>query len=155
MTALAVFDAGSDGLNVSHAVGIWDASGNLLASTTVPAGTVAPIMGGYRYESISGLALTAGDVYYVGSVNGVDNDGWLQDPSVLTAAPEITYLSRRYEVSGGGLVFPDLAGSGTTGYFGGNFLFASGTATPEPGTLLMLGSGLLATVGAARRKFLR
>ena len=152
VTALAVFDADSDGLNVSHAVGIWDASANLLASVVVPAGVAAPILGGFRYENISPLALTVGDVYYVGSVNGIDNDGWEQDPSVLTAAPEITYLSRQYEFSSGGLVFPDLVGSGDTGYFGGNFLFG-GTQTPEPGTLMMFGSGMLAALGAARRKF--
>lgn len=116
VTALAVFDADADGLNVSHDVGIWNASGNLLASTTVAAGAVDPILGGYRYAAISGLPLTAGNIYYVGAVNGMDNDGWLQDPSVLVAAPEITYLSRQYESSGGSLVFPDQSGSGNTRY---------------------------------------
>ena len=66
-------------------------------------------------SAISGVSLTAGNVYYVGSVNGIDNDGWMQDPSVLIAAPQITYLSRQFEFSSGGLVFPDLAGSGTHG----------------------------------------
>lgn len=150
VTGLGVFDANSDGLNVSHAVGLWDSVGNLLASTTVPAGTVAPLNSFYRMETISGVSLTAGNIYYVGSVNGIDNDGWLQDPTTLIAAPEITYLSRRFEFSSGGLVFPDLAGSGTTGYFGGNFEF--GTSTPEPTSLLMFGSGILAAAGALRRK---
>ena len=152
VTGLGVFDDNSDGLNVSHDVGLWDANGNLLASTTVGAGTVAPLNGFYRMASISGVSLTAGNIYYVGSVNGIDNDGWLQDPSSLVAAPEITYLSRQYEFSGGGLVFPDLVGSGSTGYFGGNFEFGTSTV-PEPGSLLMLGSGVLAVAGAFRRKF--
>lgn len=152
VTGLGVFDDNSDGLNVSHDVGLWDANGNLLASTTVGAGTVAPLNGFYRMASISGVSLTAGNIYYVGSVNGIDNDGWLQDPSSLVAAPEITYLSRQFEFSGGGLVFPDLAGSGSTGYFGGNFEFGTSTV-PEPGSLLMLGSGVLAAAGAFRRKF--
>ena len=89
VTGLGVFDENSDGLNVSHDVGLWDASGNLLASTTVAAGTVDPLNGFYRMAAISGVSLTAGNVYYVGSVNGIDNDGWLQDPSTLIAAPEI------------------------------------------------------------------
>jgi len=152
VTGLGVFDDNSDGLNVSHDVGLWDASGNLLASTTVAAGTLAPLNGFYRMATISGVSLTAGNIYYVGSVNGIDNDGWLQDPSSLVAAPEITYLSRQFEFSGGGLVFPDLVGSGSTGYFGGNFEFGTSTV-PEPGSLLMLGSGVLAVAGAFRRKF--
>ncbi len=152
VTGLGVFDDNSDGLNVSHDVGLWDSSGNLLTWTTVGAGTVAPLNGYYRMATISGYTLTAGNIYYVGSVNGIDNDGWLQDPSTLVAAPQITYLSRQYEFSGGGLVFPDLAGSGTTGYFGGNFEFGT-SSVPEPGSLLMLGSGVLAAAGALRRKF--
>jgi hypothetical protein len=152
VTALAVLDAYTDGLNVSHDVGIWNDSGTLLASTNVAAGTVAPILNGFRYATISGLALSAGDIYYVGSVNGIDNDAWVQDPGVLADAAEITYLSRRFEFSSGSLVFPDLAGTGSTGYFGGNFLFMP-TAVPEPGTLLMLSTGFcLLGFAAWRRK---
>ncbi len=149
VTGLGVYDVNGDGLNVSHAVGIWDSNGNLLASTTVAAGSVAPLDGGFRFSSISTLALTAGSIYFVGSVNGLDDDGWLQDPLSITAASEITYLSRQYQVSGGGLVFPDLVGSGKTGYFGANFEF---NAIPEPGTLVRLGSGLIGLAGAVRRR---
>jgi hypothetical protein len=155
VTALAVYDAGSDGLNVSHEVGIWDATGNLLASTSVAAGTVAPIRGDYRYATIPDLPLTAGNIYYVGSVNGMDNDPFMLDPSSFLPAPGITYLSRRFENSGGGLVFPDLAGGGgNTGFFGGNFLFVDSAATPEPSTLLMFSSGVMGLAGLLRRKII-
>ena len=153
VTALAVFDAGSDGLNVSHQVGIWDATGNLLASTWVAAGTGGPILGGYRYATIPDLPLTAGNIYYVGSVNGMDNDSFMLDPSSFVPAPQITYLSRQFESSSGGLVFPGLVGGGgNTGFFGGNFLFVDSTATPEPNSVLLIGTGVLGLANAVRRK---
>ena len=43
ITQLGVFDDGGDGLVNSHAVGLWTADGALLASTIVPAGTVASL----------------------------------------------------------------------------------------------------------------
>jgi hypothetical protein len=150
VTSLGVYDNGGDGLLVSHDVGLWDSSGNLLASTTVAAGTAAPLDSGFRFSSISSVALSAGSTYYVGAVIGFD-DPWLQDPTV-TSAPEITYVSRQYEASSGSLVFPDLAGSGTTGYFGGNFQFGAATSqVPEPSTWA-LAIGALAGLSTLKRR---
>ena len=56
ITQLGVFDSGGDGLVNSHQVGLWrdgNVSGSLLASATVPAGTEAPLIGGYRWVEIS------------------------------------------------------------------------------------------------------
>jgi Domain of unknown function (DUF4082)/PEP-CTERM motif len=152
VTSLGAFDAGSDGLNVAHDVGIWDAAGNLLASATVPSGTAGLLDSGYRFVSISPLALTASSTYYVGAVYfSNDNDGWLQDPLTLVTAPEITYLSRQYESSSGSLVFPDLAGSGTTGYFGANFEFGDSSPVPEPSTIALFSAGLGIVLAARKR----
>ena len=63
---LGVFDSGQDGLAERHQVGLWDAGGALIASTTVGAGTSAPLLGLYRYARISPTALTAGANYFVG-----------------------------------------------------------------------------------------
>ena len=153
VTALGAYDANSDGLNVAHDVGIWDASGNLLASTTVPSGVGGTLDSGYRFNSISPLGLNAGSTYYVGAVYfSNDGDGWLQDPLTIVTAPQISYLSRQYEFSGGSLIFPDLAGSGSTGYFGGNFEFGSRSdAVPEPATFMLLATGLGIAFAARKR----
>ncbi len=146
---LGAYDHLGDGLNVEHAVGLWDARGNLLASATVPAGSGASMINNFRFVSIPTVTLNANDLYYVGAVYGYDNDAWLQDPTTLVPGPGITYDSRRYASSGGSLVFPNLAGSGNTGYFGGNFEY---TAVPLPPAILLLGSGLMGLAGL-RRKF--
>lgn len=53
ITQLGVYDNNGDGLANSHDVGLWTADGTLLASATVPAGTAAPLVGGFRYMPIS------------------------------------------------------------------------------------------------------
>jgi hypothetical protein len=56
-TQLGVFDDGGDGLVNSHQIGLWRDDGTLLASTTVPAGTAAPLFGGYRYVPITPVVI--------------------------------------------------------------------------------------------------
>jgi hypothetical protein len=156
-TGLGLYDHNSDGLNSTHQVGLWDASGTLLASATVNAGTGGTLVTNYRFSSISAVALSAGSTYFVGAtaMDG-DNDEWLQNPSSLSSAAEITYLARQYTTSSGSLVFPSLSGSGSTGYFGANFLFETGApGVPDQGSSLLLllpAIGALAVAASRRRR---
>jgi hypothetical protein len=150
VVSLGVYDADGDGLAGSHDVGLWDSSGTLLASTTVPSGTGGSLNAGFRFSSIAPVVLSSGSTYYVGATALGEGDLWLEDPLSLTPAPEITYDSRRYTSSSGSLVFPDAAGSGSTGYFGANFEFDS-AAVPEPATFGILGVGLAALAVLRRR----
>jgi hypothetical protein len=150
--SLGVYDHGADGLNGPHDVGLWNSAGVLLASTTVGAGSGAALDESYRFSAIAPLDLLAGQTYYVGATKvASDSDPWLFDPLKVAAAPEITYESPRFQFYTGKLVFPDLVGSATTGYFGGNLQFAS-RAVAEPSVLALVGFGLTGLALFRRRR---
>jgi hypothetical protein len=154
VVSLGVWDDLADGLISSHRVGLWSSGGILLTSALVPSGTAGILDAGFRFVDIGPLALAVGQIYYVAATfNGPGDDTWTVDPSSLVMAPQITYDSRRYQF-GSALVFPDLAGSNTTGYWGGNIRLEEDTAAvPEPSSLLLVGGGLALT--RLRRRFVR
>lgn len=67
ITALGAFIDTTSGLANPGQVGLWDTSGDLLTSVTVPAGSAANIEGSFAYQAITPYALTAGTGYIVGS----------------------------------------------------------------------------------------
>jgi hypothetical protein len=95
VSSLGCFDYNSDGFAGPHAVGIWNSSGALLVSTTVPASTAAPLgpgvtgSDGFRYVAISPVLL-AGGTY---TIDGVSNrsDMFLADVTDFGTSPLITY----------------------------------------------------------------
>ena len=148
VTALGAFDDSQDGLNESHDVGLWDANGVLLASTTIASGTGAALINQFRYNSVAPVTLVAGQDYFIGAV-------WLDgaDPMVfaatgLTTDPSITYLSSAY-IAGGTLTDPTFLDGGLGGYFGPNLI---GSTVPEPLSLSLFGAGLAGAAAIRRRK---
>lgn len=72
---LGYYDANGDGLANSHVVTLWDNSNqSVLASATVPAGTAAPLINGYRWVQLpSTIQLNYGSYYVIGAqTDGVD-----------------------------------------------------------------------------------
>jgi len=67
--ALGVIDLDTDGLATSHQVGLWrkltDSTGELLASVTVPAGTAAQRIDGWRYAKLPHPITLNADTIYV------------------------------------------------------------------------------------------
>jgi len=66
---LGYYDANGDGLANSHVVTLWDNSTqNVIASATVPAGTAAPLINGYRWVQLpSTVNLNYGSYYVIGA----------------------------------------------------------------------------------------
>ena len=149
---LAVYHVNGAALLESHAVGIWDAAGNLLVSATVPAGSCDNELDQLGFQEWCSVAagptvLTAGHTYTIGAT-------WLTgaDPLIFPGqvgnvnGPNVVLLQNAY-IAGGVLTDPINTTGDLNSYFGPNF-----EAVPEPGTLIMLGTGVLGLAGAVRRK---
>ena len=148
--ALGFYDDQKNGLTQSHDVGIYDAQGNLLASTTVTPNAV--LSSWWRWSSLtSPLVLAAGQTYYIAAVNGSENYTW--NPFGFVTAPGINFVQDQYIVSST-LAFPSYSYNGSNGraWFGPNF--NTSTAVPLPASLLLMGPGL-AGLAVLRKKFNR
>ncbi|HZJ16509.1 MAG TPA: DUF4082 domain-containing protein [Chthoniobacteraceae bacterium] len=150
VTHLGFLDYEGDGLNFSHAVGLWLNGGALLGSTTVQ--TSDPLLDGFRYTSLTPINLLAGQTYVIGAFYSPNSDFLRVVPfgaSSFSTAPEISYLGARYVVGPNSLQRPDVV-STTTGFWGPNFQFTP-TVVPEPGTALF-GFALVGAIVGFRRR---
>jgi len=152
ITALGVYDDGQDGISNPATVGLWDISGTLLRSATVPAGTTAPLIADFRYTSIVPFTAVAGTDYIIGSYLGPDNATSInndQGGSGFYDANVIAIEDRFSET--GNFSFPNLTDDFPAGaWLGGNFLFAQ--AVPEPASLALVGAGLFGLVWVRRKR---
>ena len=147
VVALGAWDSNGDGFADSHAVGLWEDGGALLASTPVSSGDT--LIANFRYAAIGPVTLAAGRTYVVGASDLGLGDDYVLD-SAGSVIPQITYGQPRF-FSGAGLSRPDFAGGRSFSYFGGNFL-VDGGVIPEPGTWMMMIAGFGMIGFAARRR---
>lgn len=151
VTALGAFNYLVPNLG-SLRVGLWNNSGNLLASQTVSATSVA--VGQSLYESISPVMLLPGQTYYVAahSTSGILT-AIVVTPDVspngyATMSPEIQLGQVAYS-SGSGFSFPGTT-EGNPGYaiIAPNFEFQP---VPEPSSIALVMVGIIGWIVGQQR----
>lgn len=129
--------------------------------STVPQGggvyLVTDITGFYNGEAITGIVpISAGTLQAGGYYLSADN-AWLYNDLLITTFPYVDYYGILFNVENTGEVnlwFRDPVVVNETVI--DTIVVTSGdvTSTPEPGPLLMLGSGILGVAGVLRRKLM-
>ena len=131
-------------------VGLWDAAGTLLASTTVT--TSSPTIGtaDWSYTPIAPIALTLGAMYVVGSFGSDAQVAFFN--SGITVDPRITYVQDAF-IASSALQFPSQTVSNPIELadFGANVILGP---IPEPSTWAMTLAGFAAVglLGAVRAR---
>lgn len=148
---LGVWDQNDDGLIVAHDVGIWDSLEQLLAEVSVPSGTGASLQGGFRYQSLAPVTLSANTVYYIGALYpSADNDLVALETTAYTG-PALALGDAAFSPFSASptLAFPgNFTSKPNDGYFGPNAIY---TVIPEPrASAAVLGLGLPALAACLR-----
>lgn len=121
-------------------VGIFDSTGNLLASTTVTAG--GSLEGLFNYGDIAPITLASGQTYVIAAETGSSDYAYYTGG--FTVNPNINFIQDEY-LSSSTLAFPTDSSAITAadggGWFGPNF--ESTTATPEPSYIAAVTIGML------------
>jgi hypothetical protein len=152
VTALGAFDYIVPATGVVD-VGLWDATGTLLASGTVSAASTS--VNQSLYESITPVMLTAGQTYYLAAYSAASFQFYDAGPDAnpsygnVTMSPEIQLGVIAYTPNAG-FAFPSTTeGSHDDAIIAPNFQF---DVVPEPSTVCLLGGGSIILLTMRRRR---
>jgi hypothetical protein len=137
--ALGVADFDSIGLSQSHDIGLYDTSGNLLASALGVTGTADAVQDGFVWAAINPITLSTG-TYIVGASGQWDVDKYGYSGTINVDAG---YVFNGSQFARSALLaFPSIAGT-NIGYFGAN------VSAVVPGPIPVI--GVAAAFGYTRR----
>ncbi len=145
VTHLGLYDLGDNGFVIAHPIGLWRLSDEmLLASGTISAGTVNPLLNHFRYIEIPSVPLTVGEDYVIGYYSASGSTDWVITSAInVQVDPAITLVAARWGNRG---EFKIPANITIYDRFGPNFQFV-----PELGTVLLIGLGGLALLRKRRK----
>ena len=156
VTALDLYNNGTPYAN-SDPVGLWAANtqtgyaiGTLLATVTFGPSAQGTTNGLFHSLPINPIVIGPG-AYEVGVLLQPYSDSYIYSQSSYTLLPGILFHGVGHVDTSGVFKYPGGSNAGT-GYFAANFEAQPVSATPEPSSLVLLGSGLAAAVGVIRRK---
>lgn len=148
---LGMFDFNGDGLAHPHAIRLWDMNSNLIATVTIPAGTDAVLLNGFRCEPLTNeLTLAAGGKYILTTSSGADfvpgdpDNSYIAN-SAATLDAAIT-PGQEWEIGPGAHFVVVATPFGP--FPGPNALF---TVVPEPSVFALLMAGGVGLLSARRR----
>jgi hypothetical protein len=126
-----------DGLANQHTIGLWDNSGNLLATAVVQMGSADMLVGEFRFSSVltpGPVILLPGATYVLGaSLTSTDTDTL----DVIFGAIPSAVTSGNFRETDGPFSFPaDLGFRG--GQIGPNAMFTVANGVPEGGSTFLL-----------------
>jgi len=153
--SLGYFFDSSAGMTEQHPVAIYDANGNLVTFTIITSASTPDTADHFLFNEVIPVTLLAGETYVIDGASGVI-DPFAFDDNGFTVSAAITVLGDNYSADGG--LSPDYTGvipinDVNDGFWGADFgSDNSPPPVPEPGSLLLLGSGLVAMAGVISRK---
>jgi hypothetical protein len=145
-TSLGFYDHNQDGIAATYQLGLWDASQNLLATTTVSPSS--PLIGQFRYGVIP--AVTIGTFanpqpFTIGVLlQPVQTDVWL-DSATLALYAGYAGAGTGQFLNSGTLAYP------TTLDASNYFVVNANGIVPEPATVALVAAGAGAMLGRRRR----
>jgi hypothetical protein len=152
VTDLGYFD-GNGGLTDAHPVGIWNSVGTLIAEATVPSGSTASLVSGFRFVPIAPVVLGPG-AYSIGGASLTSPDPVRFDVSSVTTVAGLSFGPAHLFTQANSLTLPTTpVPEFVDGYFGPDFMVSGPVTTiPEPDDIgvSLLGLAIvmrLATVG--------